>query len=113
MKAVNNEQLEAFLVQLGYSNNALKQLRLIVENTRDFSDIAKHIITLHDKLQSKLSYIALSGSYNYLKIKNEAKQEAIIKEVNDMIYTWAKKYKIELQKVQGKETFYILGKIQD
>jgi hypothetical protein len=30
-------------------------------------------------------------------------------EVNQIINNWAEKYKIELEKVQGKETFYIKG----
>jgi vacuolar-type H+-ATPase subunit E/Vma4 len=43
-----------------------------------------------------------------LKIKNQSRNE-FLTQVNEIINTWAKKYKIELEKIEGKETFYIKG----
>jgi hypothetical protein len=43
-----------------------------------------------------------------LKIKNQSRGE-LTAQTNEIINTWAKKYKIELEKVEGKETFYIRG----
>ena len=54
--------------------------------------------------------MALSSSKDCFKIKNEAQGEEMIKSTNEIIQKWSKKYKIELEKVSGKETYYILGK---
>ncbi len=104
--------VEAMLTQLGYTINdsVKKQMEDIINNTRDFSDIQKHIIQLSDTLKPFQAYIAMSNSNSYLKIKNESPKESI-KKVDEMIQEWATKYKINLQKVKGKETYYILGKI--
>lgn len=104
---------EALLKQLGYSNisDSLKnKLNSVIENTKDFEHIgSKHIVSLNDTLKPHLSYVALSNSHDYFKIKNEAQTEAIKEEVDEIIHKWAAKHKVELQKVAGKETYYILG----
>ena len=102
---------EAILKQLGYTvtDSALVQVGKVINNTRNFDQVEKHLITLHDQLQAKLSCVALSSSYDYFKIKNLAQGEAMIEEVNDMILRWSEKFKIELQKVENKNTYYVLG----
>ena len=103
--------IEAMLTQLGYTINdsVKKQMENIINNTKNFMDIQKHIIQLNDALKPFQAYIAMSNSNNYLKIKNESPEESL-KKVDEMIQEWAKKYKINLQKVENKETYYILGK---
>jgi len=103
--------IDAMLTQLGYSiNESVKaQMKNIIENTKNFMEIQKHIIQLNDALKPFQAYIAMSNSNNYLKIKNESPKDSLQK-VDDMIKEWAKKYKVNLQKVEGKETYYILGK---
>ncbi len=103
--------VEAMLTQLGYTINesVKKQMENIINNTKNFMDIQKHIVQLNDALKPFQAYIAMSNSNNYLKIKNESPKESLQK-VDEMIHEWAKKYKIDLQKVEGKETYYILGK---
>lgn len=103
--------IDAVLTQLGYSiNESVKaQMKNIIENTKNFMDIQKHIIQLNDALKPFQAYIAMSNSNSYLKIKNESPGESL-KKVDEMIKEWAKKYKISLKKVDGKETYYILGK---
>jgi hypothetical protein len=103
--------VDAMLTQLGYSiNESVKaQMKNIIENTGNFMHIQKHIIQLNDTLKPFQAYVAMSNSNNYLKIKNES-SGSTLQEVDEMIKEWAKKYKINLQKVKDKETYYILGK---
>ncbi len=103
--------VEAMLTQLGYTINesVMSQMENIIKNTKNFLDIQKHIVQLNDALKPFQAYVAMSNSNNYLKIKNESSNESL-KEVDDMINKWANKYKIGLKKVEGKETYYIIGK---
>jgi hypothetical protein len=102
---------DAILKQFGYTatQSAMAQLEKVKNNTNGFDYVEKHLITLHDQLQSHLSYVALSSSKDYFKIKNEALEPAIVKDVNEMILKWSQKYKIEIEKVPNKETYYVLG----
>ena len=102
----------AILRQLGYgvSENSLAQVQKAMDNTKEFDYVQKHLIALHDTLRPRLSFVALSSSKDCFKIKNEAQGEEMIKSTNEIIQKWSKKYKIELEKVSGKETYYILGK---
>jgi hypothetical protein len=102
---------EALLTQLGYSINdgALAQLDSAISNTPGFDHIGKHIITLHDRLVPRSSFVALSSSKPLFKIKNMATSKEDIDEVNEIIQKWADKFKVVLEKVPGKETFYIKG----
>ncbi|MDR2081304.1 MAG: hypothetical protein LBP54_05400, partial [Campylobacteraceae bacterium] len=96
---------EAFLTQLGYSvtDSLLRQLERVEGNTPKFDMISNRIIALNDNLKHYGSFVALSNSYDFLKIKNQSSGE-LLTQVNEIINSWAKKYKIELEKVQGKET---------
>ncbi|WP_458699961.1 hypothetical protein ACKGJI_09035 [Sulfurospirillum sp. 1307] len=102
---------DAILRQLGYSvtPNAIAQVKKAIEATKDFDYVEKHLIALHDKLKSHLSYVALSSSKDCFKIKNEAKGEEMIKDVNEIIKNWSEKYKIKIEKVEGKNTYYVIG----
>ncbi|MCF6173565.1 MAG: hypothetical protein L3J44_07290 [Campylobacteraceae bacterium] len=103
---------DAILRQLGYSvtPNATQQVGRIIENTKDFDYVEKHLISLHDTLKPCLSFVAISSTHDYFKIKNEAVGKEMIKSTDEIIKKWSKKYKIALQKVPNKETYYILGK---
>ena len=103
---------EALLKQLGYNSvsDALKvQMNKIIANTKGFELIEQHIIPFNDNLKPHKSHIALSNSKDYLKIKIEVQSPEIIKDTKEMIVRWAKKYKVDLEKVENKETYYILG----
>ena len=103
---------DAILRQLGYSvtPNALEQVQRVMENTKDFDYVEKHLISLHDALKPKLSFVAISSTHDYFKIKNEAGTTEMIKNTNEVINQWSKKYKIAVQKVPNKDTYYVLGK---
>ena len=102
---------DAILKQLGYTvtKSAMAQVEKVIKNTHNFEQVEKHLITLHDKLQAHLSYVALSSNKDYFKIKNEAKGIEMIAEVTEMITHWAEKYKIAIEKVDGKNTYYVIG----
>ncbi|HIP29528.1 MAG TPA: hypothetical protein EYG93_04290 [Sulfurospirillum arcachonense] len=102
---------DAILKQLGYTvtQSAMAQVEKVIKNTHNFEQVEKHLITLHDQLQAHLSYIALSSNKDYFKIKNEAKGTEMISEVNEIIAHWSDKYKIDIEKVDGKDTYYVIG----
>lgn len=102
---------EGILAQLGYNvnDNSIKQLENIEKNTSGFENIKKHIIALNDHLKHLQSYVAMSNSNPYFKIKIDAKKEEFVKEAKDIIQKWSNKYNVELQKVQNRETYYIVG----
>jgi len=102
---------DAILKQLGYTvtDSAMLQVEKVINNTHNFEQVEKHLITLHDQLQSHLSYVALSSNKDYFKIKNLAQGKEMIAEVNEMIVHWSKKYKIAIEKVAGKDTYYVIG----
>jgi len=103
--------LEAMLTQLGYADNDSLhvQMQRIIDNTRGYEKISKHIADLHIALKAHGGHISLSNSVDNLKIKSESEFEKERKEVRDTINAWSTKYKVELQKVDKKETYYILG----
>ncbi|PSM52307.1 hypothetical protein CBLAS_0307 [Campylobacter blaseri] len=104
---------EGILVSLGYvmNDSTLKQVRAILSKCDFDSNELDRIVTLNDRLKTYGAYIAMSNSNDYFKIKNEPKQESEKEVVRDMIFTWADKYKFELEKVADRETYYIVGRI--
>lgn len=104
-------QKEAILTQLGYvPNNALvQQLQRIEENTTGYEKIQKHIMDLHDHLKVDGSYIAMSNSNDFFKIKVEAPSPEIAQEAHEKIQHFSEKYKVVINKLDNKNTYYILG----
>jgi len=102
---------EAILKQLGYTvtDSALKQVEKVINNTRNFEQVEKHLISLHDQLQSHLSCVALSSTKDYFKIKNLAQGDELVRNVNEIIKRWSEKFKIAIEKVDGKDTYYVIG----
>ena len=45
------------------------------------------------------------------KIKNENSATDVVKGVREAIFDWSEKYKLAIEKVEGKETYYITGRI--
>lgn len=104
-------QKEAMLTQLGYvPNNAmLEQLQRIEENTSGYEKIQKHIMDLHDHLKVDGSYIAMSNSNDFFKIKVEAPSPELAEEAHEKIQHFSEKYKVAINKLENKNTYYILG----
>lgn len=102
---------DAMLNQLGYSPNdgLMAQLGRIIDNTRSFDKIEKHIFDLNKALKVDASFVAMSSSNDYLKIKLEAPSPELREDALQKVAHFAEKYKVDLQKVDGKETYYILG----
>lgn len=102
---------DAVLNQLGLLPNAalLVQLDNIEKNTHGYEKIIKHILDLHESLKTSESYVALSNSEDYFKIKIDATSDVAKADAMEKINHFCEKYKVETQKVAGKETYYILG----
>lgn len=101
----------SLLVQLGYheSEATLSQMDKIIANTNGFEKFSKHILSLLDHIKHTNSIIAMSNSNDYLKIKFEGNSPVLLEEFKQIVLTWAQKYNVELQKIQQKEVYYILG----
>ncbi|WP_297443553.1 hypothetical protein [Sulfurimonas sp.] len=104
-------QDEAMLIQLGYAPNEalVKQLKEIQENTSGYEKIQKHIMDLNDHLKVNNGYVALSNSKNYFKIKIEAVTPELAEEAHEKVQHFSEKFKIKVEKLPKKETYYILG----
>jgi len=102
---------EAILRQLDYTpNEALQQqMGRIIQNTTSFDKIEKHIMELHKQLKVDGSYIAMSNSEDYFKIKIDAPSSELTQEAHEKIQHWSEKYKVETARVEKKDTYYIKG----
>ncbi len=104
-------QRDAMLKQLGYVPNdaLLDQLARIEKNTNGYEKIQKHIMDLHDHLKVDGSYVAMSNSEDHFKIKVEAVSKELAEEAHEKIKHFADKFKVEVEKLENKETYYIIG----
>ncbi|MBD3799350.1 hypothetical protein [Sulfuricurvum sp.] len=102
---------EAILNQLGYTPNEalVDQLSRIEKNTSGYEKIIKHILDLHEALKTDESYVAMSNTNDYFKIKIDATSEVSASDAMDKINHFSEKYKVQLQKVNGKSTYYVIG----
>jgi len=103
---------EALLAQLGYTKTeqTLIQINDIIKNTKKFDNFSQHIPSFNDALAVKKGYIAMSNSQNYLKIKcNEDISADNLSSFIQLVKHWADKYKLELEQVGNKNTYYIIG----
>ena len=107
----NDMQSSAMINQLGYTPNEtlVEQFKKIKSNTLGYEKIEKHIMDLHDALKPLNSYVAMSNSNDFLKIKIDATVPALKEEAYEKIEHFSHKFKVELKKVDGKDTFYIVG----
>ena len=99
------------LRQLGYAPNEalLSQIENIENNTKGYEKIQKHIMDLHDHLKVDDSFVALSNSENYFKIKIEAPSPERTQEAHEKVKRFVEKFKIEIKKLENKDTYYIIG----
>ena len=102
---------EAMLTQLGYvANDALlNQLQTIEKNTTGYDKIKKHILDLHEHLKVDNGYVALSNSNDYFKIKIDSASQALADEAHQKVKRFCDKYKVNIKKLENKNTYYILG----
>ena len=102
---------EAMLTQLGYAPNEalVKQLEKIQNNTNEYEKIQKHIMDLHDHLKVDNAYVALSNSNDYFKIKIESDSVALAEEAHEKVEHFCNKFKVDIKKLENKDTYYILG----
>ena len=97
--------------KLGYAPNEalLSQLEKIKSNTHGYEKIEKHIMDLHDHLKVNNSYVALSNSNDYFKIKIESTSSELAQEAHEKIAHFSEKFKVSIEKLDNKETYYIIG----
>ena len=98
-------------LEIGKTEASLKQIIININNTKDFDSFSKHIISLNDKLKHMNAYVGLSNKESYFKIKcDDTDSIEIKKEFLDEVAHWSNKYNVELQQLDNKNIFYILGK---
>ena len=103
---------EALLAQLGYTKTeqTLRQINDIIDNTPGFEKFSHHLPSLNDALAVEKAFIAMSNSENHLKIKcNEDSSADNLSAFTALVTHWADKYKLNLQQVANKNTYYIIG----
>ena len=103
---------EALLKQLGYAKTeqSISQIKKAIDNTKGFENFSKHLLSLHDELAHLKALVALSSSKDVFKIKASVEtSEEIQKEFTQLIKKWSEKYKITLEQVANKPTYYIIG----
>ena len=103
---------EALLIQLGYPKNkhTLKQINEIIDNTEGFKYFSGHILSFNDALAVEKGFISMSNSEEYFKIKCDEDSSADnLSAFTEMVKHWSGKYKVELKKVDNKNTYYIIG----
>lgn len=104
-------QRDAMLTQLGYKPNSalINQLERIENNTSGYEKIQKHIMDLHNALKVDGSFVALSNSEDYFKIKVQAPSPELAQEAHEKIEHFSAKFKVKVKKLENKETYYIEG----
>ncbi len=103
---------EALLTQLDYPINehTLLQINEAIANTPGFDHFSKHLLSLKDAIFHCDGFIALSNSHDYFKIKCEENSAMeTIETFSEISKKWADKYKVKIEKVGDKPTYYILG----
>ena len=103
---------EALLTQLGYAvtTQSIEQIKRTIDNTNGFENFSKHILAIHDEMAHIKGVVALSNSKDVFKIKgSEDTSKEIQEEFKELIQHWSKKYKIQIEQVGKKPTYYILG----
>ena len=102
---------DAMFRQLGYSPNEalLSQLKKIEDNTIGYGKIQKHIMDLHDHLKIDNSYVALSNTNDYFKIKIESPSAEIAAQAHEKISHFSDKFKVKITQLEKKDTYYIIG----
>jgi len=103
---------EAILAQLGYTKTeqTLNQINAIIANTEGFEKFSQHIPSFNDALAVEKGFIAMSNSEDHLKIKcHEDVNADNLSAFKELVKHWANKYKLELKKVDNKNTYYIIG----
>ncbi len=112
---MNSLSNEAFLTQLGYTqhSNIEASLKRVARNMNGFEHLKGHIIQLADSLKPYDGFVALSNSHDYLKIKNLTTCLGQLLKSKELIEKWAKKYKVKLEKLPNKDTYYIIGIVEE
>jgi len=103
---------EALLTQLGHAHNkqSIQQMNEIIKNTKDFHKFSPHLPSFNDALAVEKGFISMSNSKPYLKIKCNADSNADnLSAFEALVSHWANKYKLNLEKVANKNTYYLLG----
>ena len=103
---------EVILSQLGYSKSdaSLQQAEKIIGLTSNFDKFSKHIFTLNDHLKKMNAYVGLSNKSDYLKIKcDENDSKEILDAFHETVCAWAKKYNVDIERLDRKPIYYILG----
>jgi len=104
-------QRDAMLIQLGYAPNEalVNQLEKIENNTVGYDKIQKHIMDLHDTLKVDNSFVALSNTTDSFKIKVESPSPEIAEEAHEKIKHFSDKFKVKINRLENKNTYYIIG----
>ncbi len=105
-------EISVLLSELGYSANEglTKQVQAILSKCDLNSAELSHLIALHDKIGKFNGFVALSNSDDVFKIKCQG-APSDVRNFNEIVKEWAAKYQLKVEKVEGKDTYYLLGRL--
>ena len=97
-------------LKLDVTENSLTQMNKVIDNTPSALKFFKHIFSLNDTLSHLDAFIVPSSSNDYLKIKyHPGTQSENLDKFHEVVIHWSTKYKVELEKLDNKEVYYIKG----
>lgn len=104
---------ESLLKQLKLTVNesTLSQMHEIMTHTKSYDHFFKHLFAFNDALALVNGFIAPSSSHPYLKIKFHGGNQEREQRFHETVQHWGEKYKVDLEKVADKETYYIKGQL--
>lgn len=96
-------------LKLSVTEKNIKQAEMILANTKGLEYFYKHLFSFNDNLAHIDGFIAPSSSVDLLKVKFHGSDETYKKNFHEAVEHFAKKYKVAIDPVEGKDTYYIKG----
>ncbi len=96
-------------LKLSVSEKNLKQMQRIIANTKNIKQFYKHLFAFNDQLVALDAFIAPSSSVDALKIKYHGTDGLHKEDFHKAVAHFCEKYKVDIEPVSGKETYYIRG----
>ena len=102
---------ENLLIQLDnkVTDATLKYMNNIIDNTDGFETFSKHLLGLKYSIAHLNGYMTMSNSKAYLKVKTDLQSKEAVEEFTEIIIKWSDKYKVQMDKMKNKNTYYIIG----
>ncbi len=96
-------------LKLSVTDKTIKQMETILANTKGLEHFYKHLFAFNDNLAHVDAFIAPSSSVDLLKVKFHGSDETYRNNFHEAVKHFSDKYKVVIDPVEGKDTYYIKG----